>query len=42
MIEALEDAGVDPFHTPTDRIPEQGLWALAQSFNEQNGETYDE
>lgn len=39
--DAMEDAGVDPDFTPTDRVPEQGLWAIRQSYMEQNGESDD-
>lgn len=39
--EALEAAGVDADCTPVDRMPEQGLWAIRQSYMEQNGESDD-
>ena len=42
MTEALEDAGIDPDFTPTDRMPEAGLWAMVADFNEQNGVSNDE
>jgi hypothetical protein len=41
MDEALEEVGVDPYHTPVDRLPEQGAWALVSYFAEQNGDVYE-
>ena len=41
MDEALEQAGVDPFGTPVDTIPEHGLCAICEYIAEQNGESYE-
>lgn len=35
MDEVLEGCGVDPNHTPVDRLPMHAQWALAEHFTKE-------
>jgi hypothetical protein len=39
VTEELLEAGVDPDHTPVDRLPDYAAWALVSYFHELNGES---
>ncbi len=34
IADVLEQSGVDPHHTATDRLPEHAQWALAGHFHD--------